>query len=423
IKDLVKRQELITRIGQCLLWYGAPAYRVEEILEAVAQALFVPASFGYRIGRINCEFTELNGKSSMAVQILEAESWNIKKLELVFRVFTDIVNNNISVDTAILEMEKIIEKNDLSRWIRIPVFAFAAASLGPFAFGGRWVDTVITSVLGLVVGILQMIVYPKREDIATLSIAINAVVSSFVAAGINARHQDRVCLPALAQASVALTLPGYPMLIGTIEMLSTRNIQAGSARILFAIIWTYIFAFGIGNAFTLYRLIDAKATFSNFDGCEMEKPLWSTFSMAVAFIVCVQVINKASMKQTAVGFVLGMAGFATQVGMNKWAGWPQLSSFIGAFLVAAVGSIHTRWFRGLGWATMLPGILLQVPGGLLAEGGMASGLRMVDTVFNQGKNEFANMGFKESVLENGFTVVEICVAVTLGIMAGGSVTY
>lgn len=392
-------------------------------MEAVSVALHVPASFDYRIGRINCEFMDCNDASSLNIQILETEGCNLKKLEMVFTIFIAIVKGKTSVEDAEKDLESVINSNDLSRWIRIPVFALAAASLGPFAFGATWKDMIVTAGLGLLIGVLQLYVYPRREDIATLSIAINGVVSSFIGAALSARQEGAVCLPALAQASVALTLPGYSMLIGTVEILSARNIQAGSARILYSIIWSYILAFGIGNAFTLYKFIDEHASFTDFSGCNSHKPIWSVYTMALSFTFCLQVLNKASFKQTVIGLFFGLAGFSAQFGMNIWVQWPQLSSFVGSFLVALLGNSYARWCNGVGWAVMLPGILLQVPGGLLAEGGLASALRMVDTVFSQTPNKDANMGFKDSVLENGFTVVEICVAITLGVMAGGHIMY
>lgn len=63
-----------------------------------------------------------------------------------------------------------------------------------------------------------------------------------------------------------------------------------------------------------------------------------------------------------------------------------MGSVLGAFAVSFLGSVYTRLWNGYAFAAMVPGILLLVPTGLTAVGGLAQNYGTNDDQFSSGLN-------------------------------------
>lgn len=63
-----------------------------------------------------------------------------------------------------------------------------------------------------------------------------------------------------------------------------------------------------------------------------------------------------------------------------------VGSVLGAFAISLVGSAYSRLFNGYAFAAMVPGILLLVPTGLIAVGGLAQNYSSNDDQFASGLN-------------------------------------
>lgn len=76
---------------------------------------------------------------------------------------------------------------------------------------------------------------------------------------------------------------------------------------------------------------------------------------------------------------MSLANFAGQTYIRGSVG-----SALGAFAVSLLGSIYTRVWQGYAFAAMVPGILLLVPSGLTAAGGLAQNYGSGDDQFSSG---------------------------------------
>lgn len=63
-----------------------------------------------------------------------------------------------------------------------------------------------------------------------------------------------------------------------------------------------------------------------------------------------------------------------------------MGSVLGAFAVSFLGSVYTRLWNGYAFEAMVPGILLLVPTGLTAVGGLAQNYGTNDDQFSSGLN-------------------------------------
>ena len=90
------------------------------------------------------------------------------------------------------------------------VYGLASATVGPFAFEGRFIDMPVAFFLGCLLGFLQLILAPKSELYSNVFEISAAVLTSFLARAFASIGGGKVfCFSALAQSAIALILPGY----------------------------------------------------------------------------------------------------------------------------------------------------------------------------------------------------------------------
>lgn len=128
------------------------------------------------------------------------------------------------------------------------------------AFEARLIDMPIAFLLGCILGFLQLIVAPKSDLYSNVFEISAAVLTSFLARAFGSiRGGDLFCFSGLAQSSIALILPGYMVLCGSLE-LQSKSMVAGSVRMVYAIIYSLFLGFGITIGTAIYGLLDSNAT-------------------------------------------------------------------------------------------------------------------------------------------------------------------
>jgi uncharacterized membrane protein YjjP (DUF1212 family) len=128
------------------------------------------------------------------------------------------------------------------------------------AFEARLIDLPIAFFLGSLVGLLQLVVAPRSPLYNNVFEISAAVLTSFLARAFGSiRGGEIFCFSALAQSSIALILPGYMVLCGSLE-LQSRSMVAGSVRMVYAIIYSLFLGYGITIGTAIYGLFDSNAT-------------------------------------------------------------------------------------------------------------------------------------------------------------------
>lgn len=102
----------------------------------------------------------------------------------------------------------------------------------------------------------------------------------------------------------------------------------------------------------------------------------------------------------------------------------------GAFAVSLLGSIYTGLWNGYAFAAMIPGVLLLVPTGLTAVGGLAQNYSSNDDQFSSGLNTGLAMiqcefntkishYFLHSLIMDTYILVSIALTIGLCLAAAG----
>ncbi|RPA89833.1 DUF1212-domain-containing protein [Choiromyces venosus 120613-1] len=425
IAETLARQKYILKLCRALMLYGAPTHRLEEYMKMTSRVLGIDGQFLYIPGCMIISFGDSSTHTSEMHLVRTNQGVDLGKLHDTHEVYKEVVHDLIGVEEATKRLDEIMKRKPKhSPWVLIPVFGIASASVGPFGFKARPIDMPILFLLGCILGFLQLIVAPNSELYSNVFEISAAIITSFLARAFGSIRGGNVfCFSALAQASIALILPGYIILCGSLE-LQSRNLVAGSVRMFYAIVYSLFLGFGITIGSALYGLFDSNAT----SATTCQDPLdWKwNFLFVPPFAWCLLTINQARWRQAPVMIAISMAGYAVNFfSGQRFTNQPQVANSLGAFAVGVLGNLYSRVGHGLAFAAMLPAIFVQVPSGLAAQGSLISGIQNADAMVDKSTTTPAPASgqFNSIVLDVGFSMIQVAIGITVGLFAAALVVY
>jgi uncharacterized membrane protein YjjP (DUF1212 family) len=452
IAEVLARQRYLLTLCRALMEYGAPTHRLEEYMRMSARVLQIEGQFLYLPGCMIVSFDDRDLHTTEVKLVKASHGVDLGKFRDVFDIYKEVVHDLIGVEEAMQRLNDVNKRPlKFNVWIKILMYGLASAFVGPFAFGARPIDMPVAFALGCILGILQLWVAPRSDLYANVFEITASIVTSFVARGMGSiRYKDGTsvfCFSALAQSSIALILPGYVILCGSLE-LQSRNIVAGSVRMVYAIIFALMLGFGITIGTAIYGLMDRNAT--SVVTCPSPDSLnWWTnnvylshFPWVPLFTLCLIIINQAKWKQAPVMLFIAFAGYQVNFwSAKRFANNVQIANALGAFAIGVLGNLYSRVRHGLAAAALLPAIFVQVPSGLAASGSLVSGLTSADqitgnatgiSVINNGTQGFADAQnstmsssgvYSGTVFNVGYGMVQVAIGISVGLFLSALVVY
>ena len=396
-----------------------------RVLEIDGQFLYIP-------GCMIISFDDQSTHTTEVKIVRATQGVNLGKLRDTHEVYKEVVHDTIGVEEAMERLEEIIHKKDYYRpWFRVIIYGFASMCVGPFAFGARPIDMPVAFFLGCLLGIMQLILAPRSELYSNIFEISAAVLTSFLARAFGSIRGGRLfCFSALAQSAIALILPGYTILCGSLE-LQSRNIVAGSVRMIYAIIYSLFLGFGITIGTAIFGAIDKHAT--NATTCSTAMPVWFEFIFVPPFTLCLIVINHGRYKQMPIMLVIAFAGYlVNHFSAKRFSSNAQIANTLGALAIGVIGNLYSRLRHGLAAAALLPAIFVQVPSGLAAGGSLISGLTSANQLTNQGDSGMTTISNATStsivnvnsdVLNVAYSMIQIAIGITVGLFLSALVVY
>ena len=396
-----------------------------RVLEIDGQFLYIP-------GCMLISFDDQSTHTTEVKIVRATQGVNLGKLRDTHEVYKEVVHDTIGVEEAMERLEEIIHKKDFYRpWFRVIIYGFASMCVGPFAFGARPIDMPVAFFLGCLLGIMQLILAPRSELYSNIFEISAAVLTSFLARAFGSINGGRLfCFSALAQSAIALILPGYTILCGSLE-LQSRNIVAGSVRMIYAVIYSLFLGFGITIGTAIFGAIDKHAT--NATTCSSAMPVWFEFIFVPPFTLCLIVINHGRYKQMPIMLVIAFAGYiVNHFSAKRFSSNAQIANTLGALAIGVIGNLYSRLRHGLAAAALLPAIFVQVPSGLAAGGSLISGLTSANQLTNQTGNGTttisnatspSNVNVNSDVLNVAYSMIQIAIGITVGLFLSALVVY
>lgn len=419
IADLLQRHRFILRMCKSLMLYGAPTHRLEEYMIMTSRVLEIDGQFLYLPGCMIVSFGDATTRTSEVQLVRCAQGLNLWKLHQVHTIYKRVVHDTMSAAEGNVIIDKILQdKNLYPPWVCVFLYGFCSAMVTPYAFGGDWINLAISFFMGSCVGALQYIVSQRSNMYSNVFEVTASVVVSFCGRAFGSIKHG-ICFGAVTQGSLALILPGYIILCGSLE-LQSRNIVAGSVRMFYAIIYSLFLGFGITLGAALFGWMYKGAT--NETSCSYPISPWFRFLFVPAFTIGISLINQAHWTQLPVMTIISCSGYV----VTYWAGMhfqnsTEFTAALAAFLIGLMGNLYSRVWKGLAVSAMLPAIFVQVPSGVASQSSLLSGLQSANQLINHnGTSDTADLS---SSMSFGITMIQVSIGITVGLFASTLFIY
>lgn len=421
IADVLQRQRFIMLMCKAFMLFGAPTHRLEEYMVMTSRVLEIDGQFIYLPGCMIMAFGDAATRTSEVHLVKCSQGVNLSKLSEAHRIYKAVIHDLMGVEEASAKLVKVLKlKNNYNPWLCVLFYGLGSAAVCPFAFGGGWVDIPIAFGVGLCVGYLQFFVSSMSNLYSSVFEVTSSIVVSFIARGIGSINGgDTFCFSAIVQGSLALILPGYIILCGSLE-LQSRNLVAGAVRMFYAVIYSLFLGFGITLGAALYGWVDKNST------SETQCPAHHTLDdkwrilLVPAFTCCLGLINQASFRQLPVMIFIAATGYVGNYFAAKhFHNVTEFTAAIGAFIIGILGNLYSRIGKGLAVSAMLPAIFVQVPSGIASQSSLLAGVQAADRITSNTTLGSQNSGS----LSFGVTMVEVSIGISVGLFAAALFIY
>ncbi|RLV92949.1 Pheromone-regulated membrane protein 10 [Spathaspora sp. JA1] len=423
IADILQRQRFIMNMCRALMLFGAPTHRLEEYMVMTSRVLEIDGQFMYFPGCMLVSFGDAATRTSEVHLVRCNQGLNLSKLADAHRIYKAVIHDLIGVEDASVKLDSLVKSKNLYRpWMCVLFYGLGSVAVTPFAFEGGWIDLPISFGVGLCVGFLQFYVSPISHLYSSVFEVSASIIVAFISRGIGSINDGNTfCFSAICQGSLALILPGYIILCGSLE-LQSRNLVAGSVRMFYAIIYSLFLGFGITLGAALYGWVDKNAVSDN--SCRAGHAMDDKFRILFVpmFALCLGLINQSHWKQLpAMILIAGIGYIGTYFAGKHFSQVTEFTSCIGAFIIGILGNLYSRLGKGMAVSAMLPAIFVQVPSGIASKSSLISGIINADQITKH--NGTVTDVSSSSSLSFGATMVEVSIGISVGLFAAALVVY
>ncbi len=382
--------EFCLELGRCLQAFGTPAHRFEATLTRICRRFGLQGQF---FALPTGFLASISGKNfnRSAVERAPNGDMDLEKLTKLQWITDAVLEGRMSVVEASEALRLLVSARPrYGKGVRILAYGAASASAVWF-FGGAWREGFLALLLGLLTGLLEARARQKK----TLGYLFHLVAAGCVAflSLLAARWIPSLSAPVPTLAGLIVLVPGLGLLIAMNE-LATNNLVAGTARLAGVGMIFLQLAFGVALGQRFAQLWAGPMAAPEL----VSVPWWALVPAlviwALAFLVIFQAMpDDAGWILVACAFAFGAARLGTHfLGGAFGAG-------LGAWVLGSGSNLVARLRGRPPWVTLLPGIMLLVPGSV--------GLRSLDYVLN--KQMLTG-------LDTAFQMVFLAVAILMGLL-------
>ncbi|KZP03350.1 hypothetical protein FIBSPDRAFT_769060 [Athelia psychrophila] len=462
-RGIRERRLFLIKLSYAFLYLSAPSHQVLNQLDCVAQALEIEVEIVHvptlimitlsdgKISPNQTRFVRANGRISLTA------------LSQVHNVVREVSHDNLSCTTGTEMLTAIVAAKPIYNTYLRCFFAFLCSSIiCGTAFGGSPIDL---GVGGLCSAVLTLASLRGKDSVLDSVYEITmAMLVSFTARGVSSIRGSLFCYSAISSAGVVSILPGFMILTSALELFS-KHMLCGSARLVYALIYSFILSFSLMIGSDIWFLMDAQArhmydhvnppiveyahigltslngTWANqtifgaiavtnttvapiniVKGCYREPdwpwwrqplPWWAMTFLVPTYLVFSSLNSMHNLRRCKELFVMVLfacISYAVNTLANRYVKRVTFSTTAGALTIALLGNGYSRLFRGSAFTSMVTGVTFLVPSGIANAGGLSQ--TYVDDVAQY------QTGFVLAI-----HMLQVAIGVTLGLSLGQFIVY
>ncbi|ETS61477.1 hypothetical protein PaG_04515 [Moesziomyces aphidis] len=415
VAAILQRQQFIMKLARALMMFGAPTHRIETQIQQTGRVLDINCRCIYLPNLMLIAFGDDTTHTSETKFIKQGSGLDLTKLTDMHTIYWNVIHDKIGVEEASNQLDELMRRKPIiGRWPMVLIGGFASAFIcvGPQGFNGSFIDALMAFPLGAFLVYCQSII--TTELYSNVFEIVFATLNSFVAAAV--QSSGYFCYAAVVSGSIVLILPGFIVLSGSLE-LQSKNLIAGSVRLVYAIIYSLFLGFGISIGVSFWQLFSGNTSTEGFNNCSLRHTdqwwrsdvaeIWAILT-APAYSICLSLRNQAKItrKEFPVMVLIACGGWACNHFAAKATALSRrqdVTAALGSLAVGTMANVYGRIFDGRSFVVSVPGILFQLPSGLSNGGGLLN---------------FASNQDSTSAFASGFTVAQSLVEVALGLTVG-----
>ncbi|TIB70955.1 DUF1212-domain-containing protein [Wallemia mellicola] len=414
----LERHDFLLRLGRALMTYGAPTHRIESQLIATANYLDIMKHI--HLYNVNW-FNAVPGEN---FYIRSSGGLDLSRLSKTHKVYMNVVSGKMDAMEGSLRLREIVKSPDqYNAWQMVLIGASASAAVAPMAFSASLLDIPIVFILGAMLTFVKVSGVVKRESFGFI---LEISCACLIAMAARALYKTNYfCFQSVAASAIVLILPGWIIACGALE-LASRNIVSGSIRVVYALCYSMFLGFAISIGSDFISVLGPEAdgdqndqldtvtlsgtflpnsslgdisnpmhegsfTFTNTSApahkgnvvCirHPDNPFYLKAMPKIYLLICapafatlLSMYNRADWrsKEMWIGVLISCSGYASNVATTMFT--PDRSdiiSSVSSFTVGFLGNAYSKMFKKSAFPVTVTGILLSVPSGISAAGGIA----------------------------------------------------
>ncbi len=347
----------ILRLGRALHRYGYDAHMLEDMLASVSTRLRLEGQFFTTPTAVFAAFGPQDDQQTFLIRV-EPGDQDLGRLAQLHAVTSAVVDGTRPPAEGSQEIERILAAAPpYGTGITLAAYALVSGAASRF-LGGGWREIVVATAIGLLTGLLALAATRLRA-LARVFEPVAAVLASATAAAL-ALWIGPYSVYNATLAGLIVLIPGLTLTIAMTE-LNSRHLVSGTARLTGAFIMFLGIGFGVALGARIVGLLAGGALPPFVQAVKL--PGWTEAVALViaplAFVVLLRAERRDAPWIVLSGILAVMGGRlgAHVLGL-------ELGVFAGALVVGVASNVYARTLHRPAAVTLVPGILLLVPGSI-----------------------------------------------------------
>ena len=343
------------RLGQALHRYGTPAHRLEEQMRLVSQRLGLEARFFSTPTSIFASFGPPEALRTSLIRV-EPGEMDLGRLARLDALVEEVIRGRLSAEEGAERVEAVLaEPPRYGSPLLLVCWALAAGG-GARLFGGGPREMGVAALISLLVGGLEL--WTRRQPSTVWVLEPVAAILSSALAVVAASLVGPLSVQVVTLAGLIVLLPGLSLTVA-INELATRNLISGTSRLTGAALVFLELGFGVALGTRLSELLPLPAKL----GPVTALPEWTEPLALVSMLFAVSILFRARPRDWGWIALAGTLAYAgSRLGAQVLG--PQLGAFVGALTVGLVTNLLARVRNRPAVITLVPAIMLLVPGSI-----------------------------------------------------------